>query len=75
MSRKVMRTIGDVRNEIREDLLSTQPLLTDGYTYGNVNDVKETLGDGLPDAEELEEQVDMPKGKAESKKPGSCGWK
>lgn len=61
MSSKVMRTISDVKSEIEEELLSTQPLLTDDYTYGNVDEVKETLGDGLPDAEDLEEPADMPK--------------
>jgi len=52
---KVMRTISDVRDEIRGETLSTQPLLTNDYTYGNIIDRRENLEGALPDQEKLEE--------------------
>ncbi len=52
-----MRTIADRKDEIRSEALSTQPLLTNDYTYGNINDTSERISDKIADDEEAVEEV------------------
>jgi len=77
---KLRRTINDISNDIREESLSTRPLLTDGYTYGNVNELRENILNKIPDEESLEsmeetihENLHMKQKKAAPKKPTKRG--
>ncbi len=46
---KFMRTIADRRDEVSKENLSTQPLLTNDYTYGNIQDTSENISNKIPD--------------------------
>ena len=72
---KIMRSISDRSKEVRGESLSTQPLLTDGYTYGNINEVRENISSKIPDEESLEsleetiqENLNMKRKKTSEKK-------
>jgi len=51
---KIMRSISDRSKDVRDESLSTRPLLTDGYTYGNINEVRENISSKIPEEESLE---------------------
>ncbi|GEM_PF-2879332 len=55
MARKVMRTIADRKNEISNELLSTQPMLTDDFTYGTMNQTKDIIADRIMDEDKMED--------------------
>lgn len=40
---KIMRTLADIESDVRRETTSTQPLLTDDYKYGNLDNVREKL--------------------------------
>lgn len=42
---KIMRTIADIKSDIRRETTSTKPLLTDDYNYGNLDDVREKISE------------------------------
>lgn len=79
MARKVMRTISDVRDEIRGEALSTQPLLSNDYTYGNIHQVEESIDNILPEEPILEDKTEIEdlstkkEDKPLNKGKGSCG--
>lgn len=56
MTSKFKRTIEDAKDDVRGEF-STQPLLTDGYTSGNIQKLKDSFGKGLPDEEALERKA------------------
>jgi len=61
-----MRTIADIKSDIRRETTSTKPLLTDDYNYGNLDDVREKISEKaspgiLPDdpASSLEDENEL----------------
>lgn len=48
---KIMRTIADIRSDVRRETTSAQPMLTDDYLYGNQDSIREKISKrSSPDA-------------------------
>ena len=42
---KIMRTIADIKSDVRRETTSTKPMLTNDYNYGNLDDLRERISE------------------------------
>lgn len=45
MPRKIMRTLWDIDSDLHEETMSTNSVVSDSYTTGNIRDLREKIED------------------------------
>lgn len=58
---KIMKTLWDESAELSDEAMATNAsVLTDGYTSGDVKDITETIEGGNQEANDFNEENDVP---------------
>lgn len=51
MGRKIMRTLWDESSDLEDEILSTRSVVSDDYTSGNIQELKERIENEISDVE------------------------
>lgn len=58
---KIMKTLWDESADLTDEAMATDnSILGDGYTFGDVKDITETIEGGNQEADDLDEKNDVP---------------